>query len=140
MSSFDLNVLPQSIISRVDILKTGASSIYGSDAVAGVVNIITKTDTKGIELDANASMPFSGHGNQYQLSASWGKTFDRGHIMIAVDYYKQKELSRGDLSYLGCPEAFIFTDESPQPAGRLDRPADRQISLRRPALGTRLGV
>jgi iron complex outermembrane receptor protein len=112
VSSFDLNVLPQSIISRVDILKTGASSIYGSDAVAGVVNIITKTDTKGLEIDANASMPFSSHGNQYQLSATWGKTFDRGHIMIAVDYYKQKEVARGDLSYLGCPEAFIFTDES----------------------------
>ena len=112
VSSFDLNVLPQSIISRVDILKTGASSIYGSDAVAGVVNLVTKTDTKGIELDANASVPFSGHGNQYQLSATWGKTFDRGHIMVAADYYKQKEVSRGDLSYLGCPEAYIFTDES----------------------------
>jgi iron complex outermembrane receptor protein len=112
VSSFDLNVLPQSIISRVDILKTGASSIYGSDAVAGVVNIITKTDTNGIELDANTSMPFSSHGNQYELSATWGKTFDRGHIMVAVDYYKQKEVARGDLPYLGCPEAFIFTDES----------------------------
>jgi len=112
VSSFDLNVLPQSIISRIDILKTGASSIYGSDAVAGVVNIITKTDTNGIELDANASMPITGKGDQYQISASWGKTFDRGHVMIALDYYKQKELSRGDLPYLGCPEAFIFTDES----------------------------
>src|SRR3954469_12772853 len=85
VSSFDLNVLPESIISRVDILKTGASSIYGSDAVAGVVNIITKTDTDGIQLDANASMPIEGKGNQYQISASWGKTFDRGHVMIAVD-------------------------------------------------------
>jgi len=112
VSSFDLNVLPQSIISRVDILKTGASSIYGSDAVAGVVNIVTKTDTKGIELDANASIPFSGSGKQYQLSATWGTTFDRGHFLVAFDYYKQKEVSRGDLSYLGCPEAFIFTDES----------------------------
>ena len=112
VSSFDLNVLPQSIISRVDILKTGASSIYGSDAVAGVVNIITKTDTKGLEIDANTSIPFNGHGKQYQASATWGTTFDRGHFMVSVDYYKQKELARGDVSYLGCPEAYIFTDES----------------------------
>jgi iron complex outermembrane receptor protein len=112
VSSFDLNVLPQSIINRVDILKTGASSIYGSDAVAGVVNIITKTDQKGFQVDANSSIPFNGHGKQYQVSASWGTTFDRGHVLLAVDYYKQKELSRGDVSYLGCPEAYIFTDET----------------------------
>ncbi len=112
VSSFDLNVLPQSIISRVDILKTGASSIYGSDAVAGVVNIITKTDQKGFQVDANTSQPLHGHGQQYQISGSWGTTFDRGHVLLAVDYYKQKELARGDRSYLACPEAFIFTDES----------------------------
>jgi len=112
VSSFDLNVLPQSIISRVDILKTGASSIYGSDAVAGVVNIITKTDTNGIELDGGVSVPIKGAGSQYQVSATWGKTFDRGHVMVSLDYYRQNELSRGDVSYLGCPEAYIFTDES----------------------------
>src|SRR4051794_5741813 len=104
VSSFDLNVLPQSIISRIDILKTGASSIYGSDAVAGVVNIITKTDTDGIQLDANSSVPITGSGSQYQISATWGKKFDRGHVMVALDYYRQNELSRGDLPYLGCPE------------------------------------
>jgi iron complex outermembrane recepter protein len=112
VSSFDLNVLPQSIISRVDILKTGASSVYGSDAVAGVVNLITKTDTNGIELDGSASVPTVGAGSQYDISVSWGKTFSRGHVLVAFDYYKQKELSRGDVPYLGCPEAFIFTDES----------------------------
>ena len=50
VSAFDLNVLPQSIVERVDILKDGASSIYGSDAIAGVVNLITKRDTQGLEL------------------------------------------------------------------------------------------
>jgi iron complex outermembrane receptor protein len=108
VSSFDLNVLPQSIVSRVDILKTGASSIYGSDAIAGVVNIITKTDTDGIELDANVNVPFRSNGEQYRVAALWGKTFDRGHVMIAADYFKQNELARGDRNYLGCPEAYIF--------------------------------
>ncbi|WP_309661267.1 TonB-dependent receptor domain-containing protein [Sphingomonas sp.] len=112
VSSFDLNVLPQSIVSRVDILKTGASSIYGSDAVAGVVNILTDTDRNGFELDGSVSAPLYGAGQSYQISGSWGKKFDRGHILIAADYYRQKELSRGDLNYLGCPEANVFTDES----------------------------
>src|SRR5439155_4593224 len=50
VSSFDLNVLPQSIVQLIDLLKTGASSVYGSDAVAGVVNLVTKTDFNGLEV------------------------------------------------------------------------------------------
>src|SRR3546814_15803227 len=58
VSSFDLNVLPASIAGSIEILKTGASSIYGSDAVAGVVNIKTKTDIDGLELNFNTPVPF----------------------------------------------------------------------------------
>ena len=108
VSSFDLNVLPQSILSRVDVLKTGASSIYGSDAVAGVVNLITKTEFDGFQLDGNSLIPFDGGGEQYRISGMWGKKFDRGHITIAADYFKQNELSRGDRAYLACPEAYYF--------------------------------
>lgn len=110
VSAFDLNVLPQQIMQRVDILKDGASSIYGSDAVAGVVNLITKTDTDGIELDFFGSVPFSSGGEQVGASATWGKSFDRGHILLSGNYYKQKELARGDRKYLGCPENHVFTD------------------------------
>lgn len=111
VAAFDLNVLPQSIVSRVDVLKTGASSIYGSDAVAGVVNLITKKDTGGLQLDANVSVPRQGGGEQYRISAIYGKDFGRGHITVAADYYRQKELARGDRDYLGCPEAYTFRED-----------------------------
>lgn len=111
VAAFDLNVLPQSIVQRVDVLKTGASSIYGSDAVAGVVNIFTKRDTGGLQVDANVSVPQKSGGEQYRLSAIYGKEFDRGHFMVAVDYYRQKELARGDRKYLGCPEAYTFRED-----------------------------
>ncbi|HSG34390.1 MAG TPA: TonB-dependent receptor plug domain-containing protein, partial [Sphingomonadaceae bacterium] len=110
VSSFDLNVLPQSIVQRVDILKDGASSIYGSDAVAGVVNLITKRDTDGIEVDLFGSGTVHGGGEQYSISATYGKTFDRGHILIAGNFNRQNELERGHRKYLGCPEAYFFTD------------------------------
>lgn len=110
VSSFDLNVLPLSIINDIQILKTGASSVYGSDAVAGVVNIFTKSKLDGLTLDVNTSLPFDGGGEQYRLSAAWGKTFDRGRFLIAGDYSKTKELARGDRSYLACPAANIFTE------------------------------
>lgn len=111
VSSFDLNVLPASIADNVQILKTGASSVYGSDAVAGVVNIITKTDTNGLEVNLNAAIPFDSGGEEYRANAIWGKTFSRGHFLIAADYTKVKELKRGDRSYLACPEAYTFRED-----------------------------
>ncbi len=112
VSSFDLNVLPQSIVSRVDILKTGASSVYGSDAIAGVVNLHTKTDTDGLHIEGNVSAPFDSGGEQYRINALWGKKFDRGHVMVAADYFKQNELARGDRRYLDCPNEFIFQPDA----------------------------
>lgn len=108
VSSFDLNVLPLSIVGDIQILKTGASSVYGSDAVAGVVNIFTKNQLDGFTMDLNASVPFDSGGENYRINGAWGKVFDRGHIMIAADYSKTKELARGDRGYLACPEANIF--------------------------------
>lgn len=108
VSSFDLNVLPQSIAESIDIVKTGASSIYGSDAVAGVVNIMTKKDLDGLYLNSNVSVPFDNGGEEYRINAIYGKKFDRGHILIAGDYSHTNELKRGDRAYLACPEAYIF--------------------------------
>lgn len=125
VSSFDLNVLPTSIIGNIEILKDGASSIYGSDAVAGVVNIITKTDTNGIEFDFFGSQPFKNGGEEYRASATWGKTFDRGHVLISGDYYKRKELARGQRSkYLECGEERIF-----------DSPGGNRVDLIDPRTG-----
>jgi len=112
VSSFDLNVLPQSIVAQVDLLKDGASSIYGSDAVAGVVNLITKRDTDGVEFDLFGSVPFDSGGEQWSASATWGKTFDRGHIMVSGSYSRRNELNRGDRDYLGCTQLYGFTDET----------------------------
>ena len=111
VAAFDLNVLPQSIVQRVDVLKTGASSIYGSDAIAGVVNIFTKRDTGGLQIDANVSVPQDSGGEQYRISGIYGKEFDRGHFLVAVDYYRQRELNRGDRKYLSCPEAYTFRED-----------------------------
>lgn len=105
---FDLNVIPQSMIQSVEILKDGASSVYGSDAVAGVVNIITKRDTDGIEASAFYGAPFEQGGEEERYNALWGMTFDGGHIQASVDYYKRHELKLGDRKYLECSEDYVF--------------------------------
>ena len=72
VASFDLNVLPSSIIQSVEILKSGASSIYGSDAIAGVVNLITRRNTDGIEFRGFVSVPEEGGGETYNVNATFG--------------------------------------------------------------------
>ena len=111
VSAFDLNILPLATIERVEILKDGASSIYGSDAVAGVVNIITRKDD-GATVDAFISQPSDSGGEESRLSATWGKTFDRGSFRVTGDYRKQQELARGDRDYFACAEQYIFDQET----------------------------
>ncbi|WP_394728606.1 TonB-dependent receptor domain-containing protein [Altererythrobacter sp. GH1-8] len=111
VSAFDLNVLPGSIIEQVDVLKDGASSIYGSDAIAGVVNIRTRRSTDGLELDFFRSQTFESGGEETNFSIAWGKEFDRGHILFAGDYYKQDMLRRQDRDFLGCPEDYVFSED-----------------------------
>ncbi|HRD45944.1 MAG TPA: TonB-dependent receptor [Caulobacter sp.] len=105
----DLNVIPQSQIERVEILKDGASSIYGSDAVAGVVNIITKSNLDGGEVSAFYRTGEEPGGEFFRVNGVWGTTFDRGYFNVAVDYSEQKALTRGDRDELQCSEDYLYS-------------------------------
>jgi iron complex outermembrane receptor protein len=128
VASFDLNVIPASIVNSIEILKTGASSIYGSDAVAGVVNILTKKSTDGIELQAYGSVPTHGGAEQYNISATWGKEFDRGHFLVSANWYKQNDLRRKDRPFLDCAEDFLKFDNG-------DRADTIDVRTGRPSCG-----
>jgi iron complex outermembrane recepter protein len=84
----DLNSIPTSFIERVDVLTGGASSIYGSDAVAGVVNIIYKTNFQGLEANAQVGVSEKGDDTKKQLNLTIGGNFseDRGNIIAYVGY------------------------------------------------------
>lgn len=107
VSSFDLNAIPLSAVQNVEILKDGASSIYGSDAVAGVVNIITKKDDVS-EIDFFYSAPEEAGGEQLRLSGSYGKALDRGNFLVSLDYSKREELAQGDRDYFSCGQPYVF--------------------------------
>jgi iron complex outermembrane receptor protein len=119
VSSFDLNVLPLATIERVEILKDGASSIYGSDAIAGVVNIITRKDD-GISLDAFASAPTDGGGEESRLSLSYGKSGARGSFRVTADYNKQEQLKRGERDYFKCGHQYLFDQQTGERADVTD--------------------
>jgi iron complex outermembrane receptor protein len=119
VSSFDLSVLPLATIERIEVLKDGASSIYGSDAVAGVVNIITRREEGGT-FDGFVSMPNESGGEETRLSASWGRNFNRGGFRVTADYNKQEELAQGDRDYFSCEEDYVFSPDSGERADRVD--------------------
>ena len=105
----DLNVLPTSIVQRVEVLREGASSIYGSDAIAGVINIITDTSINGITVDAYADHPiYAGSGDTRRGSITVGKTFDRGHITAAFEVRDDEGLTLGDRKDTSCPRELAF--------------------------------
>lgn len=104
----DLNVIPASLIERVDILTDGASSIYGSDAVAGVVNIITRQNLDGGQAAVTYNQPFESGGEVLNMSLGHGWNFDRGYLTAAVDYYEQQPLLFGDRDNFECPNDVLY--------------------------------
>ncbi|SFD66354.1 TonB-dependent receptor [Pseudoalteromonas denitrificans] len=84
----DLNMIPVALIKQVEVLKDGASAIYGADAVAGVVNIITKQDFSGAELTAKAGSTDQGDGKNQEFNLILGGDFDRGNAVINFNYVK----------------------------------------------------
>jgi len=74
----NLNLLPRSLVERYDIVLDGASSVYGSDAIAGVVNAILRKDFDGFELELFTNQPEQSGGADTTVSAAWGFNTDRG--------------------------------------------------------------
>ena len=112
VQAFDLGVIPGSQVERTEILKDGASSIYGSDAVAGVINIITKRDLDGGSMNAFYSQPFEEGGEQLRLDGVFGQTFDRGYFNIAAEYSETSILRRRDRDYTSCTEDVLYDPET----------------------------
>src|SRR6185295_9111703 len=102
VGSADLNVLPSSIIDHIEILKDGASSIYGSDAVAGVINVITRKNIKGVILEGQYNATEGGGGEEQRYSATAGTTFDRGFIAGSAELYRRSALTWGDRDWMKC--------------------------------------
>jgi len=93
----DINQFPLSMVERVEVLKDGASAIYGSDAVAGVVNVITRQGFQGFELSAD----FADASNQSgSLSFAAGNRFDGGSFNLYGTYYTQDGNDRTDFDWL----------------------------------------
>jgi len=88
----DTNMIPSAAIGRIEVLKDGAAALYGSDAIAGVVNFITRTDLEGFEVGGSFQQ-FDGSDGEYDVSAAWGKQGGDWNFIISAGYQYKNEVA-----------------------------------------------
>lgn len=91
----DLNFIPTAAVGRIEILKDGAAATYGSDAIGGVVNFITRTDLDGFEFTGEYAFIQDTNGD-YNANLAWGKKFDAGNVLITAGYRHRSRLDIRD--------------------------------------------
>ncbi len=94
----DLNTIPTAAVERIEVLKDGASVIYGSDAISGVVNVILRTDYEGAEANAYFGQFDDGDGTRKSYDFTVGSVGDRWSAMMGIGYVKEEPVMAGDRS------------------------------------------
>lgn len=94
--SVDLNTIPTAMVERIDVLKDGASTIYGSDAIAGVVNIVLKSNFDGAEANVYKGQYSQGDGEREAYDFTLGTTTDKATLMLGASYVKEGSVMAGD--------------------------------------------
>ena len=143
----DVNTIPTDLIERVDITTGGSSSVYGSDAIAGVVNFVLKQDYDGVQVRGQGGVSKYGDaGNQY-LSVLAGKNFadGRGNIAVNLEYAKSDAYFGSGRPNMKQNDAFVITDTDPAGSangadGIFDRLFYRDIRSATISLGGQTGI
>ncbi|MEL4179193.1 TonB-dependent receptor plug domain-containing protein [Roseateles sp. PN1] len=121
-TAVNLNTIPMSAVERVEVLKDGASAIYGTDAIGGVINFILKRDFTGLEFQASADATQQGGGNIYRVAATGGignLATDGYNAMFALTRTENKILSGSDRSFVNTfqPDRGLAVDTRGTPTG-----------------------
>ena len=109
----DISALPLAAVERIEVLPDGASAIYGSDAVAGVVNVILRRDFEGVATSAQLGVSTDGGNFRQQADIVAGALWDRGGAFIAYDFANNTDVAAADRTYADSldPEATLFPSQ-----------------------------
>ncbi len=131
----DLSVIPTAIVDRVEVLQDGASAVYGSDAIGGVVNIITRKGFKGTELSAYGGLSQHLDGEVYDFSVISGQGTERGNVVFAAGFYEQGTVWAGDRAFSAIPRWYdyktgnsLLMGSGIPPAGRINFDPDQMTN------------
>lgn len=127
-SAQDLNAIPMAAVERVEILSDGASAIYGSDALGGVINIILRKDFEGAEMMYGLGRPTNPGGDTQEMSFLMGSVGDRSRVMAGTSYNKRDTIMTRDRDYwFSAPGASTYSNNFsvlvPDGEGGFTRPA-----------------
>ena len=143
----DVNTFPTDLIERVEVITGGGSAIYGSDAIAGVVNFILKNDYTGLSLRGQSGVSERGDAGNYYVSGLAGTNFggDRGNIALNLEYAHQERYYGSGGRGLREASAFVVTDTDPAGSvngadGTPDRTFFRDIRSATISLGGQVGI
>ena len=104
--STDPSIIPTLGLERVEVVADGASAVYGSDAVAGVVNLVPRRNLDGVEAFARGGVAEQSSFHEWAIGAAVGKVFDRGQVMLAYEHVERSNLNGDD-------RAFFVSDQTP---------------------------
>jgi outer membrane receptor protein involved in Fe transport len=95
----DLNMIPASVVERIEILSDGSSAVYGSDAIGGVVNVITTSSYEGGEFGADYGISDRDDAERKATHLTFGHTTDKGSLILGLNYNKQEEVSAANRAF-----------------------------------------
>jgi iron complex outermembrane receptor protein len=105
-STVDLNTLPANMVKRIEVLQDGASAIYGSDAIGGVINVITNSEFEGFKVDTQYGEYLSeGDGASSELGLLWGGGNDTTHFVLSAAYHNEGDIETADRAVSAFPNA-----------------------------------
>lgn len=139
-AAVDLNAIPQSAIERVEVLQDGASAVYGSDAISGVVNIITKSKQRGLEISAQHGIFKEGDGftQNYDASYGFGSDSTGTQVVVGASYVQQDPVFAGDRAFSAFPTPLVTACDtscsSATPLGRF-LVLGQNLTLSQPIIG-----
>jgi len=108
----DINLIPSVLVASYENLFDGAAAVYGSDAVAGVSNVILRNDVEGFEVEASYSIPESGGGQEMTVGALYGDRGDRWNFTVAAEFYDRKSQTFAQNDFFNSCDAWWFEDEN----------------------------
>lgn len=113
VGSADLNTLPNIMVDHVEVLKDGASAIYGSDAVAGVVNLVTKSKVDGVSVEFQTNATHNGGGTETRWGALFGTSGDNWRVSGSLEIYDRDEIKLGQRDWASkCPTPLYGRDDA----------------------------
>jgi iron complex outermembrane receptor protein len=131
-SAVDLNTIPVAMIERVEVLKDGASAVYGADAVAGVVNIITRKGADGGQISARYGQTSRGDGEETAVNVAWGVANEKGSFLGSMNYSETGAVNLASRAPCGLSEVdgtLVCTGSSATVGGRALLADGRRINF-----------